>query len=50
MQKIELSADGETCLFLYFRTDLGTDLGRKELLKGGGKKREAGNPPKVITV
>lgn len=49
MQKIALSADGETCLFLFsFIPKLTWE---EEIVKRGGKKREkARKPPKVITV
>lgn len=46
MQKIESSADGETCLFFIFPNG----LGKKRIVKRGGEKEKTGNPPKVITV
>lgn len=47
MQKIALSADGETFLF-FFIPKLTWE---EEIVKRGGKKREkARKPPKVITV
>lgn len=48
MQKIALSADGETCLFFFFYSQ--TDLGRRNCEKGGKKREKARKPPKVITV
>lgn len=49
MQKIALSADGETCL-LFFLFYSQTDLGRRNCEKGGEKREKARKPPKVITV
>lgn len=49
MQKIALSADGETCLFFFFFYSQ-TDLGRRNCEKGGKKREKARKPPKVITV
>lgn len=46
MQKIALSADGETCLLFLFPNR----LGKKKKLWKGGKKEKTRNPPKVITV
>lgn len=49
MQKIALSADGETCLF-FFLLLFPNWLGKKKLWKGGEKREKARKPPKVITV
>lgn len=46
MQKIALSADGETFFFLLFPNW----LWKKKLWKGGEKREKARKPPKVITV
>lgn len=48
MQKIALSADGETCLFLFsFIPKLTWE---EEIVKRGEKREKARKPPKVITV
>lgn len=47
MQKIALSADGETCLFSLLFPNW---FGKKKLWKGGKKRERARKPPKVITV
>lgn len=49
MQKIALSADGETCLLFYLLL-FPNGLGKKKLWKGGEKREKARKPPKVITV
>lgn len=49
MQKISLSADGETCLLFYLLL-FPNWLGKKKLWKGGEKREKARKPPKVITV